>query len=193
MEPWQACPMQKCSSFFFFFLLSKHDAHGPVSCTCTRDPCLKPKGLMRPKGGRAAAAEPTEKERSEPVSPFLNLRYAAVLDPCRRPNGSVRPKGDRSAAAVSRQAVRVPCRMPNGSVRPKGGRAVLIERDANSQRCATLPMPYAEWLNETKGRQWGGSRGNRPRCARRPKVHWSGGRTGEGSDMAPESARTAQN
>jgi hypothetical protein len=92
-----------------------------------RDPCRKPNGSMRPKGGRATAAEPTEKERSEPVSPFLNLRNAAVLDPCRRPNGSVRPKGDRSAAAAADPtAVRVPCRMPNGSVRPKGGSGAVV-------------------------------------------------------------------
>jgi hypothetical protein len=41
-------------------------------------------------------------------------------------------------------------------MRPKGGRVAAA--------ALTEPVSrYAEWLNETKERQWGGSRGNRPR------------------------------
>jgi hypothetical protein len=74
---------------------------------------------VRPKGGRAAAAEPTE------VSRLLN----AVRDSCRKPNGSMRPKGGSGAVveATGQGALGDPCRMPNGSVRPKGGRAAAAE------------------------------------------------------------------
>jgi hypothetical protein len=66
-KPWQACPMQKCSSFFFFFLLSKHDAHGPVQLTSTG-------------GSRSGASSQTgeegkkERERDTWASSGVNLR-----------------------------------------------------------------------------------------------------------------------
>jgi hypothetical protein len=80
---------------------------------------------MRPKGGRAAAAELTKK-----VSRLLN----AVRNPCRKPNGSMRPKGgsgtavEATGSSIDNGALSDPCRMPNGSVRPKGDRGAAADR-----------------------------------------------------------------
>jgi hypothetical protein len=91
-----------------------------------------PNSSMRPKGGRAAAAEPTE------VSRLLN----AVRDPCRKPNGSMRPKGGSGAVveATGQGALGDPCRLPNGSVRPKGGGGRAYRSQSFAQ-CSTRPLP----------------------------------------------------
>jgi hypothetical protein len=153
----------------------------PVSRHAVRDPCRMPNGSVRPKGDKVAAAPTEPVSRLLNLNPRYALH--AVRDPRRRPNGSVRLKGDRGAAVnrkvepVSRQAVRDPCRMPKWLSETKRRHRLNRSRETpaviqlapaqvNAETSCwqgggirqvrttnTRPMPFTEWLSETKGRQ----------------------------------------